>query len=41
MDKKNPDKDIKGIFSTVGYTLDGLRAAFNHEAWFRQEVMLT
>ena len=40
MNKKNPDKGIKRIFSAFGYALDGLRAAFNYEASFRQEVLL-
>jgi len=31
---------IKRIVKAVGYSLQGLRAAFEHEAAFRQEVML-
>ena len=31
---------LRRLFNAVGYTWDGLRAAFKHEDAFRQEVFL-
>jgi diacylglycerol kinase (ATP) len=39
----NPHKSKAGlrrIWNTIGYSMDGLRAAYQHEVAFRQEVWL-
>ena len=33
-------RDLRRILRAVGYSLDGLRAAFDREAAFRQEMLL-
>lgn len=38
---KQDNKGLKRIVLAAGYSVAGLRAAFRHEAAFRQELMLT
>ncbi len=37
---KSKDTDLKRVVNATRYSLKGLRAAFKHEAAFRQELMI-